>query len=136
MVGPRHPPGREAAEGAPADPADRLVAAEVDEGGVAAAFGRHNQYNFLPHVAVVTDESDLKEILHAALGHGARTPEARASGARFLQAVCDESFDLRDYNYIKLDRFEPRVVDDAVASLERSFELVWNPSKRSLRALS
>src|SRR6476469_1456897 len=36
VVGARHPPGREAAEGAAADAADRLVAAEVDEGGVAA----------------------------------------------------------------------------------------------------
>ena len=36
VVGPRHPPGGEAAEGAAADPAHRLVAAEVDEGGVAA----------------------------------------------------------------------------------------------------
>src|SRR5260221_7419937 len=36
VVGPRHPPGREAAEFAAADPSYRLVAAEVDEGRVAA----------------------------------------------------------------------------------------------------
>src|SRR3954454_309070 len=36
VVGPRHPPGGEAAEGAVADLPHGLVAAEVDEGGVAA----------------------------------------------------------------------------------------------------
>src|SRR5262245_41474646 len=36
VVGAGQPPGREAAEGAAADLADRLVATEVDEGGVAA----------------------------------------------------------------------------------------------------
>src|SRR5690348_12744149 len=36
VVGPRHPPGGEAAELAPADPAHGLVAAEVDEGRVAS----------------------------------------------------------------------------------------------------
>ncbi len=36
VVAAGHPPGGEAAEGAAADLADRLVAAEVDEGGVAA----------------------------------------------------------------------------------------------------
>src|SRR5262249_52451504 len=36
VVGAGEPPGRETAEGAAADPADRLVAAEVDEGGLAA----------------------------------------------------------------------------------------------------
>src|SRR6478609_7487135 len=36
VVGPRHPPGREATEGAAANLADCLVAAQVDEGRVAA----------------------------------------------------------------------------------------------------
>src|SRR3954453_10145839 len=37
VVGPGHPPGGEAAEGAVADPADCLVAAEVDEARCAGA---------------------------------------------------------------------------------------------------
>src|SRR5215218_6057310 len=40
VVGPGHPPGGEAAEGAVADPADGLVAAEVDEARFAAVLER------------------------------------------------------------------------------------------------
>lgn len=98
-------------------------------------FGLHNQYNFLPHVSVVVNENELKDMLHSALADGAQGPDAKVSGAKFLQAVCDESFDFRDYDYINLDRFEPNVIDDAMASLERSLEPAWKPSEQSLRAL-
>ena len=96
-------------------------------------FGRHNQYNFLPHVATITDESELKSALHTALSGAYDRHEAEVSGSRFLKAVCDESFDLRDYDYIHLDRFEQEVVGSALAALERSMEETWQPD-RSLRA--
>src|SRR4051794_7614929 len=40
VVSPSHPPGGEAAEGGVADPADRFVGAEVDEGRFAAVLER------------------------------------------------------------------------------------------------
>jgi hypothetical protein len=84
------------------------------------SFGRHNQYNFLTHVFVVTDESKLKRALHAALNGEIENSTSKGDGARFLKAVCDESFDLRDYDYIHFDRFEPVVVEEAIAALEKS----------------
>ncbi len=98
-------------------------------------FGRHNQYNFLPHVLLVTDEIELKSLLQTALD-GSLEQEAKINGARFLQAVCDESFDLREYDYIHLDQFEPQAIDDAIASLKQGLERAWTPAERSLRALS
>ncbi len=96
-------------------------------------FGRHNQYNFLPHVSVVDDEAKLKDVLHAALVGDKHRDSSKVAGARFLQAVCDESFDLRDYDYIRLDRFDSGVVEEAVAFLERSLEQSWKPPKKLLR---
>lgn len=78
-------------------------------------FGRHNQYNFLPHVRVVTDETCLKKYLHDALE--ATTGQAERDGARFLRAVLGVSFDLGDYDYIHIERFDPKVVEVAAGSL-------------------
>lgn len=58
------------------------------------SFGRHNVYNFLDHVMVVTDEKQLKGYLDRAFNAGFDESRAQADGRRFLQAVIDTSFDL------------------------------------------
>ena len=98
-------------------------------------FGRHNQYNFLPHVSVITDEIELKDALRAALDHRANEQDAKVNGARFLQAVCEEFFDLGNYDYIHLDRFDRAIADEAIVSLEKSSGATWKPVEQSLRAL-
>lgn len=86
------------------------------------AFGRHNVYNFLPHVMVVTEECQLKGYLHRAVVQGIDTERARLDGARFLQALCATSFDLGDYNYVNLRSFNDDDVDVAVESLVASVD--------------
>ena len=81
------------------------------------AFGRHNIYNFLPQVRVVTEESKLKGYLDDALNGERDRDAARARGQRFLRAVVECSFDMGEYDYINLRRFSPKAVDDACASL-------------------
>lgn len=84
----------------------RAVATITSTAGLEAAllgkpvitFGRHNIYNFLPHVRLVTDEAELKPALDWALGGGHDEERARLDGARFLEALKRISFDLPGYD--------------------------------------
>jgi hypothetical protein len=87
------------------------------------SFGRHNIYNFLPHVLCVTDESELKSQLAAALGGGIDAARAQQDGARFLAAVKVTSFDLRDFDMVHLDRFDPAVIEAVHDALRESLSL-------------
>lgn len=96
-------------------------------------FGRHNIYNFLPHVMVVTDETQLKGYLETAFG-GAFDPErAAADGRRFLQAVVDASFDLMDFQPI-----EPDVISDHAvhASYIALLDSIGAPQPRPVAAVA
>ena len=84
------------------------------------SFGRHNAYNFLPHVHVVTDESQLKVYLQDALDGTIDPVQARIDGQRFLKAIIDTSFDMRSYNRFYLDKFERESVEDCYETLLRS----------------
>jgi len=68
------------------------------------SFGRHNIYNFLPHVMVVTDEVQLRKYLGQAFSDEFDAGRAAAEGQRFLQAVIDASFDLAEFQPIEPDR--------------------------------
>ena len=83
------------------------------------AFGRHNVYNFLPHVTPVTDEARLQEHLTQALGAEFDASAARRAGRRFIRAIVQRSFDMREYNYIDLACFDPRSVSEACDCLDR-----------------
>ena len=79
-------------------------------------FGRHNGYQFLPHVHLVTREEDLR----AALGRmlDASNPDrAIRDGARFREAIIQASFDLRSYNNTDLHSFDAQTVSNAVDAL-------------------
>ncbi len=82
--------------------------------------GRHNIYGFLPHVDVVTDESRLGDALRAALGGRPDPADDSADGQRFLNAVVARSFDMRGYDFKRVDNFDAQCVSDAADALERS----------------
>jgi len=64
------------------------------------AFGRHNLYALLPHVAVPASLDDLTGILHPMLAGRFDRARARAEGARFLAALHAVSFDLGAYDFV------------------------------------
>jgi len=76
-------------------------------------FGRHNVYNFLPHVMVVEDETSLAGYLAHALGSTFDAAQARLDGARFLQAVIDTSFDLGDFSVTAPEHANPEMIEAA-----------------------
>ncbi len=84
------------------------------------SFGRHNIYNFLAHVLCVTDETELKSHLAAALGRQIDPARAVRDGARFLTAVQATSFDLGEFDLVDLDRFDPATIETAYGSLLES----------------
>ncbi|MCH8807212.1 MAG: hypothetical protein IH986_14160 [Planctomycetes bacterium] len=86
------------------------------------AFGRHNVYNFLPHVMVVTDETKLRDYLEAVFNGDVDLDRARADGARFLQALIDSSFDMRGYDYSNFRNVDGEAIEDAYQGLVSSLK--------------
>ncbi len=81
------------------------------------SFGRHNIYNFLPHVRVITDESDLKLALAELLDEKFDRAAAQKSGGRFITAVVQESFDLGSFDLRRREKIAPEAVDVACRAL-------------------
>ncbi len=84
------------------------------------SFGRHNQYNFLPHVSLVTDESKLAEHIRDALDEDSDYAARQRDGARFLAAVKASSFDLEGFDVLNAASVEDVVVDRAYTALHES----------------
>lgn len=84
------------------------------------AFGRHNVYDLLPHVRVVSDESRLAGYLREAFDGSMPNERTRRDSARFLAAMKACSFDLRGYSYRTLTNYEPQAVHDACDALLHS----------------
>jgi hypothetical protein len=80
-------------------------------------FGRHNIYNFLPHVMVVRTEEELAGCLRKALSDEIDKARIAADGARFLDAVLACSFDMADFDYRTPDRIGEAVVEAAFNKL-------------------
>ncbi len=85
-------------------------------------FGRHNVYNFLPHVMVVTDEDRLRDYLKAIIDGKIDLKRARVDGARFLQAIINTSFDMHGYNYVDLCSYGEGAVENAYRGLLASLD--------------
>ncbi len=85
-------------------------------------FGAHNHYNFLPHVAYVPDLSRLREHLEPLLSADFDRQSAQVNGRRFLDAIVKTSFNLGDYDYIDLKKYDDRVVDNATTALINSLD--------------
>lgn len=84
------------------------------------AFGRHNQYNFLDHVFVVTDEADLESYLKAALSDDFDGQKAAKDGARYLAATLSISFDLQEFDPLHAANAQEAIIGDATDSLSES----------------
>src|SRR6478736_6338424 len=111
VVGPRHPPGGEAAEGAAADLADRLVAAEVDEGGVALVSERAG----IADPQLGGDVASRDRALADGVLRGRRAEAAARVGRR--SAVADRPD--------RVETLDPQVIvdRDATALVQRQREL-------------
>jgi hypothetical protein len=83
-------------------------------------FGRHNSYNILPHVRVITDESQIKGCLDEMLSEDFDLEKSAIDGARYLQAVKQASFDLKNYNHLTGKGYEGHEVDECMRKLETS----------------
>jgi hypothetical protein len=108
----------------------RAVATITGTGGFEAtvmgkpvlSFGRHNLYNFMPHVRVVLDEARLKKELAWALSNDFDTELASRNGARFLRAVIESSFDMRGFDLVNQENYDGAAIDSAYRALLGSFE--------------
>jgi hypothetical protein len=75
------------------------------------SYGRRNIYNFLPHVDVITEETELKPALQKILIDGIDSAQAQFDGERFLKAMVDMSFPLESFSPWKPDEIEQGDVD-------------------------
>ena len=89
-------------------------------------FGRHNIYNILPFVKVVTQEEELKPALAWALDCGVDQTQARAAGQRFLDAVAVASFDMKSFTYRNLQGYNRDSVVQAFDRLVESVSVEWS----------
>ena len=85
-------------------------------------FGRHNVYQFVPHVQLVTREEDLRPALKRALDGSIDRARAQQDGARLRDALVDISFDLRGFNVFEPGSVDAAGVRDAVESLLASLD--------------
>jgi len=92
-------------------------------GNPVIAFGQHNIYNILPSVQVVENDRDLSTVLMGALYGSINKNEISEQANRLLTAVIGCSFDLKQYDYIRLDAFEKEAIESAADSLVESLRL-------------
>ena len=81
------------------------------------SFGRHNLYNILSHVRVMTDEAKLKDDLAWALSPDFDGQEALAEGDRFLSAIVATSFNMGNFNTSDRKNFDDAAVQGAYENL-------------------
>ncbi|MDP6351522.1 MAG: hypothetical protein QF926_02120 [Alphaproteobacteria bacterium] len=91
------------------------------------SFGRHNLYNFLPHVHAVTDLGKQGSSVRAALDPAFDRTKAKRDGSRFLHAVVETSFDMGDYDYVDFQRYDPATVERAGRALLGSLSRGLDP---------
>lgn len=105
-----------------------LVATITGTAGMEAAvmgkpvlsFGHHNIYNFLPHVRLIKDESELKPALDEMLDEKFDRVAAKQAGSRFITAIVQESFDLGSFDLRRRHNIEPEACERAWQALQAS----------------
>jgi len=85
------------------------------------SLGRHNPYHFLPHVASPRSEEEFGAALRWALSPAIDREQAKRDGARFAQAIIEESVDFGPHRYEAMEHFPPALIDSLIDSLEESF---------------
>jgi hypothetical protein len=83
-------------------------------------FGRHNSYNILPHVRVISNESQIKTAFDELLSEAYDQKTATINGARYLKAVENASFNLENYNHFTGRGYEEKEVLECLDKLEKS----------------
>jgi hypothetical protein len=83
-------------------------------------FGRHNLYNCLPHVQVITDEAQIGPALASALGPDFDSETAAREGARFLAALKTLCFDMESFGDKSRDAFSESALEAAYERLVES----------------
>jgi hypothetical protein len=83
-------------------------------------FGRHNSYNILPHVKVITDETQIKECFDAFLSDDYDRDAYQVEGVRYLKAVENASFNLEKYNHLTGLGYSQDEVIESLTMLEKS----------------
>ena len=82
-------------------------------------FGRHNGYQFVPHVQLVTREEDLRPALRRALAASTDRGRSGRDGARLRQALMNASFDLGEFDPLQPGSFsQPDIAAAASALLD------------------
>ena len=97
-------------------------------------FGRHNLYNVLEHVFVVSDETQLAGTIRTALAEGFDHESAALDGARFLAALEELSFDLERFSHFAKSDFSASALEEAYKTLVDSFGI--GPSETPIDAAS
>ena len=97
---------------------------EASSAGVPViTFGLHNAYDLLPSVKVIQNLADLSSAIRSALDTPPDKQEAAANAKRLINGIRSVSFDMRDYNYQKVDHFSSDSVVDAVDNLVMTLAL-------------
>lgn len=86
------------------------------------SFGHHNPFNFLDHVWVVRDLTDLPALVQRMVNQNFDTDKARRDGLRLIEAIRMSSFDMGPFDYINLERFPSEASMAAYDKLLESFE--------------
>ncbi len=87
------------------------------QGRPVVLFGRHNGYEFLPHVKMIQREEDLAPALYEIFSGKINNEEAVAAGARYGEALERLSFDMGDFAAFRRDGWTQENVDVAVNDL-------------------
>ncbi len=84
------------------------------------SFGRHNMYNFLDSVSVITDETQIYPALKSLCARDYDSEAIRTEGRRFLDALAAESFDMGRFDYRDMNSYDQENVDSCVEKLVES----------------
>ena len=86
------------------------------------SFGQHNIYNRNYGVQVIDSMLDIRPQIEKALGGHFDQMQMKIHANRLLQSIIDCSFDLGDFDFINIDKFDPQIAKGAVDKLMVSLE--------------
>jgi len=87
------------------------------------SFGRHNMFNVMPHVHVVTDEAQIPGYIDTALDPEFDRAAAQEQGKRYVAALREISFDMETMDTANTGRFSETAVEGAYRQLMRSMDM-------------
>jgi hypothetical protein len=85
-------------------------------------FGRHNAYNVMPHVYVVTNENQIPGYIQHALSADFDHEQALRDSSRFVQAIEQTGFNLENLSHSDREGFNTDQVEVALERLKASLK--------------